>query len=60
MRAFFRANEIAKGSRENKFTILDVEAPGGKTRKQWNSRHISSFRNAAGWNESASKMLSYF
>ena len=37
-----------------------LRRPAGKTRKHKNIRHISSFRNAAGRDGSASKMWRYF
>jgi hypothetical protein len=49
-----------KGSRENKFTILGVAAPGRQDAKTQEYLDIPSFRNAARMDAAAYKMRSYF
>jgi hypothetical protein len=50
----------SKGQRKNKLAILGVEVPGRQGAKTQEYLDIPSFRNTAGRDTSASKMVSYF
>jgi hypothetical protein len=50
----------AKGSRENKFAFLGVEAPAWQDAKVQEYRDISSFRTAAGQDASVLKNVKLF